>query len=145
MGRNYIYNQRTINIHNYQKQTKECEKDYVWKNSAANKCPPFEKSPYIGLANSSKHHFNVVKSKLSSNEYCERVPNPYDEIYDESSFVLSGLPTSILDTKNDLRSSENIFNEWKEIHCKMIYLSKKLRSKTFQDPIIEKVCDCLHA
>lgn len=139
MGRTYIYNQRIINMKNYQKQTKECEKVYGWRNSPTNKCPPFEKSPFIGLANSSKFHYNVVKSKFSSNEYCERVPDPYDQIYEKSSFVLNGFPTSMIDSKNDLRSSENILQEWKEVHCKMINLSRKLRSKTFQDPIIEKV------
>lgn len=139
MGRTYLYSQRQININNYHLQTKECGKIYDWRNSATNKCPPFERTSFFGLDNSSKYHLNTVKSKLRSNEYCEKVPTPYDQTYARTPNTVSGLPTSILDTKNDLRSSENIFNDWKEIHCKMINLSKKLRSRIFQDPILEKV------
>lgn len=122
---------------------KECEKVYVLRNSAANKCAPFEKSPFIGLANSSKYHLSIVRSKLIPNEYCDRMSEPYEQMYEKSSFSLNGFPTSILDSKNDLRSSENVYSEWRAIQCKMIRLSKRIRSKTFRDPIFEKVINFL--
>lgn len=139
MGRSYIYNQRKTNIRNYYLQTKECEIFWSWKNSVANKCPPFDRNSFAGLGNSSKIHFNTVKSNGFVNEYCERFPEPYDKMYEKPTFTSDGLPMSIVDTKNDLRSSENINSEWKDIHCKMINLSKKLRSQIFQDKLLEKV------
>lgn len=142
MGRSYIYNQRKINSRNYYMQTKECEIFSSWKNSVANKCPPFDRNSFAGLGNSSKIHFNIVKSKGFANEYCERLPEPYDKMYEKPTFTLDELPISIVDTKNDLRSSENIRSEWKDIHCKMINLSKKLRSQIFQDELLEKVIFC---
>lgn len=138
MGRGYIHNQRKSSIRNYHLQTKECEKILDWRNSAAAKCVPFDRSSFIGLSNSSKFHYNTVKSKQKA-EYCEKVPQQHYE----STFTLSGFATSIIDTKNDLRSSENLLNEWKEIHCKMINLSKKLRPRIFQDPSLEKVIVCV--
>lgn len=139
MGRTYIYNQRQIRFANYYHQKKECERLSNWKNSAANKCPPIDQRPFIGLANSSKLHFNTISSKQMPSEYCEKLPEPYDQVYQRSVFTVDHFPTSIVDTKNDLRSSENIFTEWKDIHCKMLNLSKKLRSKIFIDPTLEKV------
>lgn len=139
MGRTYIFNQRKINLEKYYLQNKECEKYSNWKNSAANKCPPFDRSTISGLANSSKSHINTVSNKQRANEYCEKIPETYDRIYEKSKFINDRFPTSIVDTKNDLRSSENIFNEWKDIHCKMLSLSKKIRSKIFVDPILSKV------
>lgn len=139
MGRIYIYNRRKISIRNYNQRAKECEKVLDWRNAPTNKCTPFQKNSYVGLANSSKFHLNseqCTKSKNAQNEYCSKETVSY-----ESPLFLSplGFPTSILDTKNDLRSSENIFNEWMEIDCKMINLSKKLRLRTFQDPLLETV------
>lgn len=139
MGRTYIYNQRKINIRNYYLQTKECELFAGWKNSVENKClPSLGRHSFAGIGNSSKSHYNAVRSKGSVNEYCENLPKPYEKIYKHSR-TLDELPTSIVDTKNDLRSSENIFAEWKDIHCKMNNLSKKLRSQIFQDKLLEKV------
>lgn len=139
MGRTYIYNQRKINIKNYHLQTKECELFSNWKNSVANKCPPFERNSFVGIGNSSKFPYSTVRKGEHANEYCERLPEPYDQIYEKTTFTLDGIPTSIVDTKNDLRSSENILTEWKDIHCKMINLSKKLRPQIFQDKILEMV------
>lgn len=133
MGRNYIYNQRKVNLRNYHQHTKECEKMLDWRNAVADKCVPFERTSFVGLDNSSKVLYNTVRSK-NKVEYCERVIQPY-----ESSFMLRGFPTSIIDSKNDLRSSENILKEWKQIHCKMVNLSKKIRPRIFHDPILEKV------
>lgn len=130
----YIYNQRKIAIRKYNIQAKDCEKVLDWRNALGKKCTSFEKTSFIGLANSSKLHLNGAKSKKTQNEYCSKETESY-----ESPFILRGFPTSILDTKNDLRSSENIFNEWNEIDCKMINLSKKLRLRTFQDPLLEMV------
>lgn len=139
MGRTYIYNQRKINIKNYHLATKECELLGSWKNSVAKKCPPLERYSFAGHGNSSKISLNPVKSKSNQLEYCEKPPDAYDEIYEKLTFNLNGLPTSIVDTKNDLRSSENIVTEWKDIQCKMINLSKKIRSQIFQDKLLEKV------
>lgn len=134
MGRLYIYNQRKINIQNYNRQTKECETILDWRNAATNKCVPFGRSTFVGLSNSSKYLYNTGRNKRTV-EYCEKIPQPYET----STYSQSGLPTSMVDMKNDLRSSENILSEWKEIHCKMVNLSKKLRSKLFQDAALEKV------
>lgn len=130
MGRNYIYNQRKINFGNYHLQTKECAKFSNWKNSVENKCASFDRVSFVGLNNSTKPHFNAGQY---SDEYCENPSSqPYDQIY-EKYFTTDDLPIS------DLRSSENILNEWKDIQCKMINLSRKLRSKTFQDPFLAMV------
>lgn len=134
MGRSFIYNQRKINRRNYFLQTKECEHFSKWKNSASNKCPTFERSPFVGLANSSNFQFNTVRSKQKPKEYCEN--GAYSQVY---SFAMNGPSTSIVDTENDLRSSENIFTDWKYIQCRMINLSKKLQSRIFQDKLLEKV------
>ncbi|XP_031632179.1 thioredoxin domain-containing protein 11 [Contarinia nasturtii] len=138
MGRRYIYNQRKINNHNYYLKTKECEKFFKWKNSVSNKCSPYEQSSFfVGHSNSSKFQFTTLKNKQKQNDYyCENIPESCNHFYQ---YDLDGLPTSIVDTKNDLRSSENVFTEWKNIECKMINLSKKLRSQVFQDRILEKV------
>lgn len=141
MGRTYIFNQRKINIGNYHLQAKECIKFSNWKNSADNKCASFGRVSYVGLNNSTKPRLNTVNSKHRMDEYCEKIPQPYDQIYEKSKIFISTdeFPTSAIDTKNDLRSSENILNEWKDIQCKMINLSNKLRAKTFEDPILKEV------
>lgn len=134
MGRIYIYNQRKINNQNYYLKTKECEQFSKWKNSMSNKCPPFERNFFVG--NSSKFQLNAPNNKQKQNDYCENISQTCSQLY---SVDLDGLPTSILDTKNDLRSSENIFIEWKDIQCKMLKLSKKLRSQIFQDTALDTV------
>lgn len=140
MGRSYIFNQRKISVSNYHLQAKECEKFSLWKNSAENKCASFDRVSFIGLTNSTNVHYNTVSGRRRSDEYCEKTPQLYEQNYENLKlYSLDELPTSIVDTKNDLRSSENIFNEWKDIKCKMINLSKKLRSKIFQDPVLEQV------
>lgn len=136
MGRNYIYNQRKINIRNYLRQTKECEQILDWRTVAANKCAPYERISFVGLGNSSAYLHNTIrKNRPKMGEYCEKMP----ESYESTSYSQNELPTSMVDSTNDLRSSDNILNEWKAIHCKMINLSNKLRSRTFQDAILEKV------
>lgn len=136
MGRNYIYDQRKINIRNYLRQVKECEKILDWRTVAANKCAPYERISFVGLGNSSTHHHNTIrKNRPKIAEYCERMPDSYDS----PPHLQNEFATSMIDSKNDLRSSENILNEWKAIHCKMINLSNKLRLRTFQDTILEKV------
>lgn len=134
MGRKYIFNQRKINIKKYFKQRKECEQFTDWKNSILNKCAPFEKSSF--LANSSKFH---SKTEHKPNEYCEMIREPHNLVYGKPTFTMNGLPTSIIDNKNDLQSSENILHEWKDIHCNMIESSKTLRSQIFRDELLEKV------
>lgn len=134
MGRNYIYNQRKINIRNYLRQSKECEKILDWRTVAANKCAPLERISFVGLGNSSSYLHNTIrKNPPSIAEYCEKMPEPYE------SASQNDFSTSMIDSTNDLRSSDNILNEWKTIHCKINNLSHKLRSRMFQDPILDKV------
>lgn len=133
MGRNYIYNQRKINIRNYLRQAKECEKLMDWRAVAVNKCAPLERISFVGLGNSSVHA-TIQKNRPSEAEYCVKIPESYESSYPQNDF-----PTSMIDSINDLRSSDNILNEWKTIHCKMSNLSNKLRTKMFQDAILDKV------
>lgn len=138
MGRTYIYNQRKINIQNYLRQVKECEKILDWKAVAANKCAPLERISFVGLGNSSTHrHSTLRKNPPSIAEYCAKMP----ESYESSSYLQNDVPTSMIDSTNDLRSSDNILNEWKMIHCKINNLSHKLRSRMFQDALLDKVMD----
>lgn len=145
MGRNYIYNQRKINIQNYLRQTKECEKILDWRSVAASKCAPLERISFVGLGNSTSthhQHSSIGKNSPAEGEYCEIIPESYQ--FSASPMMASmnsqnDVPTSMIDTINDLRSSDNILNEWKTIHCKMSNLSRKLRSKTFQDAILDQV------
>lgn len=137
MGRNYIYNQRKINIRNYLRQAKECEKILDWRAVAANKCAPLERISFVGLGNSSTFRHNTIqKSPPSIAEYCEKIPESYESTstYSQSDFL-----TSMIDSTNDLRSSDNILNEWKMINCKINNLSHKLRSRMYQDAILDKV------
>lgn len=140
MGRNYIHAQRKINAGHQFLKTKECEKILDWRNSASNRCAPYERSALIGLANSTKFQFG--KPKPRAMEYCEKLPD-LNQAFEKTTFFEHGLPTSILDTKNDLQSSENIFDMWREINCKMLKLSMKIRSKMYQDPHLDKASDFL--
>lgn len=135
MGRTYIYNQRKINIRNYLRQAKECEKVLDWRAVASNKCAPLERISFVGLGNSSTYVHNTMrKSRPTVAEYCERMPDSAS-----STFLHNGIPTSMIDSTNDLRSSDSILNEWKAIHCKMNNLSNKLRARMFQDALLDKV------
>lgn len=136
MGRTYIYNQRKINIRNYLRQAKECEKVLDWRAVASNKCAPLERISFVGLGNSSTAYIQntLRKSRPSIAEYCEKMPNSAS-----SSYSHRDIPTSMIDSTNDLRSSDNILNEWKAIHCKMNNLSNKLRARMFQDAVLDKV------
>lgn len=135
MGRIYIYNQRKINIRNYLRQAKECEKVLDWRTVASNKCAPLERISFVGMGNSSTYiHRTMRKSRPTLAEYCEKLPDPAASAYSHSD-----IPTSMIDSSNDLRSSDNILNEWKAIHCKMNNLSNKLRSRMFLDAVLDKV------
>lgn len=135
MGRTYIYNQRKINIRNYLRQAKECEKVLDWRAVATNKCAPLERISFVGLGNSSTYIHNTMrKSRPTIAEYCEKMPDSAS-----SAFSHNDVPTSMIDSTNDLRSSDNILNEWKAIHCKMNNLSNKLRARMFQDALLDKV------
>lgn len=139
MGRHYIYNQRQKNTQIYLHEAKECEKILDWRAVAANKCAPLERISFVGLGNSTsthQHHNKMRKNLPSMAEYCEKMPESYET---SSAYSQSDVPTSMIDSANDLRSSDSILNEWKSIHCKMSNLSRKLRSKTFQDAILDQV------
>lgn len=137
MGRNYIYNQRKVTVQNHKRQVKECERILDWRTVVAKKCAPLDGISFVGLGNSSKvHNTNTMrKNRPTIVEYCEKM----SESHDKSSYGRSDYATSMIDSTNDLRSSENVLNEWNVVHCKMINLSNKLRSQTFQDSILEKV------
>lgn len=140
MGRTYIYNQRKINIRNYLRQAKECEKVLDWRAVAANKCAPLERISFVGLGNSTYIPHTIRKSAPAMAEYCEKISDsaasaPYSH---------NDIPTSMIDSANDLRSADNILNEWKAIHCKMNNLSNKLRSRMFQDAILDEVQNSTH-
>lgn len=138
MGRNYIYNQRKINLQNYLRHVKECKQVLDWRAVASNKCAPLERISFVGLGNSTSTyiHNTIRRGRPTVAEYCEKIP---DSTSSSSSYSHSDIPTSMIDSTNDLRSSDNILNEWKTIHCKMINLSNKLRSRIFQDAILDKV------
>lgn len=138
MGRNYIYDQRKINIQNHLRQAKECEKILDWKTDAANKCAPLERISFVLLGNStSPHHYrNTIRKKPASTvEFCEKI----SESHRSSKYSQNCVRTSMIDPTNDLRSSDNILNEWKVIRCRMSNLSRKLRSRAFQDPLLDQV------
>lgn len=140
MARTYIYNERKMNLQNYLERTKECETVLGWSSAAPNECAPFERISFVGLGNSTStryHHNTNRKNPPPVAEYCAKMP----ESYASSSCFRNqnGIPTSMIDSTNDLRSSNNILNEWNAIHCKMNNLSRKLRSKTFQDAILDQV------
>lgn len=137
MGRNYIYNQRKINTRNYLRQAKECEKIMDWRAEAVNKCASLERFSFVGLGNASiYHHATICKNRPSIAEYCAKIPDTYES---SSSYLHHEFPTSMIDSANDLRSSDNVLMEWKTIHCKLSNLSNKLRSRMFQDAILNKV------
>lgn len=136
MGRNYIYDQRKINIQSCLRQAKECEKILDWRTVAASKCAPLERISFVLLGNSTSSQHNTIRRKpRSTAEFCEKIP----ESSKSSKYSQNDVPTSMVDSTNDLRSSDNILSEWKTIHCKMSNLSRKLRSKTFQDSLLDQV------
>lgn len=136
MGRTYIYNQRKINIRNHLRLVKDCEKVLDWRAVAANKCAPLERISFVGLGNSSTYIYNTIRrNRPTMADYCEKLPDSASSSYSSH----NDIPTSMIDSANDLRSSDNILSEWKAIHCKMNNLSNKLRSRTFQDAILDKV------
>lgn len=136
MGRNYIYDQRKINIQNYLRQAKECEQMLDWRAAATDKCAPLERISFVLLGNSTStqhHHSTKRKSSPSMAEFCETMPDVSQ----------NSIRTSMIEPTNDLRSSDNILSEWKSIQCKMSHLSRKLRPRTFQDPLLDQVIVCV--
>lgn len=146
MARDYIFNQRKHSLKDYYLRTKECSKIFDWRNHIPNKCAPLDKHAFIGLANSSKFHYNTANKIKASTEYCQKPTEPpksgqTENFHEKCSknFPHEKHETSMLDNENDPLSAENIFNVWKTINCRMNHLSRELRVSMFFDPLLETV------
>lgn len=149
MARTYIHHERRKNNFEYQKAKVECGKLFQMNPALDNeKCASLGKRHFTNLVNSSKFHQrndDTIGGRV--HDFCEakstyRMIN--DDCSDDTSSLLSSIRsqstksskvkiTSELDNENDIRSAENIAKIYKAMKCKLVNLSKSIRSKLFHE------------
>lgn len=139
MARDYMFNRRKNSLKEYYLRTRECSNVYDWRNNIPNKCAPLDKRTFMGLANSTRFHFNSQNKVHSSGNYCQKpekgVPNDNKCI---ENLQRGRHRISMIDNENDPNSAENVQSGWKTINCRMNHLSRKIRLDMFFDPLLDK-------